>query len=180
MNDLDKRAKEYAIGMWGNDEAFIDERGDCYQTYIEATQRETSILSKHIVELQADKGRLTDKVKKLEKEINNYKLAEIEAKEIMAELEEKLANADYQLEGRDLEIKELQDKLGDVQMQKAGEKSDLVWKLKTANEQKADQLIKAKQFIRDFLSVVIDYIDKEDKNYSYVEEGWKFLNEVDE
>ena len=42
-----------------------------------------------------------------------------------------------------------------------------------------DQLTKSKQFIRDFLSVVIDYIDKEDKNYSYIEEGWKFLNEVD-
>lgn len=48
-----------------------------------------------------------DKIKELKKEINNYKLAEIEAKDIMAELEEKLANADYQLEGRDLEIKEL-------------------------------------------------------------------------
>ena len=50
-------------------------------------------------------------IKELKKEINNYKLAEIEAKDIIAELEEKLANADYQLEGRDLEIKELQEEL---------------------------------------------------------------------
>jgi hypothetical protein len=52
-----------------------------------APQTEVNILSRHILELQADKGRLTDSVR---------------------ELEEKLANADYQLEGRDLEIKELQ------------------------------------------------------------------------
>ena len=51
-----------------------------------APQTEVNMLSRHILELQADKGRLTDSVR---------------------ELEEKLANADYQLEGRDLEIKEL-------------------------------------------------------------------------
>jgi exonuclease VII small subunit len=39
------------------------------------------------------------------------------------------------------------------------------------------QLSKAKQFIRDFLSVAVDYIDKEDKNYSYIEEGWQFLKD---
>ena len=48
--------------------------------------KKEKLLAKHILELQADKGRLTDRVR---------------------ELEEKLANADYQLEGRDLEIKEL-------------------------------------------------------------------------
>lgn len=42
---------------------------------------------------------------------------------------------------------ELKEKLGDVQMQKAGEKSNLVWKLKTTNEQKADQLTKAREII---------------------------------
>ena len=49
-------------------------------------QEENKILARHILELQADKGALTDKV---------------------SDLENKLANADYQLEGRDLEIKEL-------------------------------------------------------------------------
>ena len=49
--------------------------------------KKEKLLAKHILELQADKGRLTDRVR---------------------ELEEKLANADYQLEGRDLEIKELE------------------------------------------------------------------------
>ena len=34
----------------------------------------------------------------------------------------------------------------------------------------------AKEIIRDFLSVAIDYIDKEDKNYSYIVEAEQFLN----
>lgn len=51
-----------------------------------APQTEVNMLSRHILELQKDKGELIDKVR---------------------DLEEKLANADYQLEGRDLEIKEL-------------------------------------------------------------------------
>ena len=51
-----------------------------------APQTEVNMLSRHILELQKDKGNLTDSVR---------------------DLEEKLANADYQLEGRDLEIKEL-------------------------------------------------------------------------
>lgn len=38
------------------------------------------------------------------------------------------------------------------------------------------QLIKAKEIIRDFLSVAVDYIDKEDKNYSFIAEAEQFLN----
>ena len=52
-----------------------------------APQTEVNILSRHILELQKDKGELIDSVR---------------------DLEEKLANADYQLEGRDLEVKGLQ------------------------------------------------------------------------
>jgi hypothetical protein len=40
-----------------------------------------------------------------------------------------------------------------------------------------EQLTNAKQIIRDFLSVAIDYIDKEDKNYSYIVEAEQFLKE---
>ena len=61
-----------------------DRVGRCHDCT--APQTEVNMLSRHILELQADKGRLIDKVR---------------------DLEEKLANADYQLEGRDLEIKEL-------------------------------------------------------------------------
>lgn len=31
---LEQKAEEYAINMWGNDEAFIDERNNCKQDYI--------------------------------------------------------------------------------------------------------------------------------------------------
>jgi hypothetical protein len=40
-----------------------------------------------------------------------------------------------------------------------------------------DQLTKAKQFIRDFLSVAVDYIDPIDKNYSLIAEAEQFLKE---
>lgn len=59
---------------------------------------------------------------------------------------------------------ELKEKLGDVQMQKAGEKSDLVWKLKTANEQKAEQLTEAKKVIKNLLDVAKFYNYYRDKD----------------
>lgn len=51
---------------------------------------ENKSLGERCLQLQKDKGNLTDRVR---------------------DLEEKLANADYQLEGRDLEIKELKEKI---------------------------------------------------------------------
>lgn len=58
-------------------------------------------------------------------------------------------NRDSKLEKENAELKE---QLGNVKMQKAGEKSDLVWKLKTANEQKAEKLTKAKEIIEKLIS----------------------------
>ena len=46
---------------------------------------------------------------------------------------------------------ELKEQLGDKVMQKRKDKADLVWKLKTANEQKVVQLTKAKEILRKFL-----------------------------
>ena len=46
---------------------------------------------------------------------------------------------------------ELKERLGDKVMQKQKDKADFVWKLKTANEQKAIQLTKAKEILRKFL-----------------------------
>ena len=46
---------------------------------------------------------------------------------------------------------ELKEQLGDKVMQKRKDKADLVWKLKTANEQKAVQLTKVKEILRKFL-----------------------------
>ena len=48
---------------------------------------------------------------------------------------------------------ELKEQLGDKVMQKQKDKADLVWKLKTANEQKASQLTKAKKIIKDYLII---------------------------
>lgn len=39
---LEEKAEEYAINMWGDDEAFIDERNNCKQDYI-AGARENGI-----------------------------------------------------------------------------------------------------------------------------------------
>ena len=59
------------------------------------------------------------------------------------------------LEERIIELEkenaELKEQLGDKVMQKRKDKVDLVWKLKTANEQKAVQLTKAKEILRKFL-----------------------------
>ena len=78
---------------------------------------------------------------------------------------------------------ELKEKLSDVQMQKAGEKSDLVWKLKTANEQKTDQLTKAKEHIENLLYYV-KQCTCERSNYEEIEkdikEAKQFLSEVEE
>ena len=77
---------------------------------------------------------------------------------------------------------ELKEKLSDVQMQKAGEKSDLVWKLKTANEQKTDQLTKAKEHIENLLYYV-KQCTCERSNYEEIEkdikEAEQFLSEVE-
>ena len=76
----------------------------------------------------------------------------------------------------------LKEKLGDVQMQKAGEKSDLVWKLKTANEQKTEQLTKAKNLIRQLCSMVRELnnpnIQLTNVDYS-LSEAEQFLKELE-
>ena len=66
----------------------IDQR-DVELAYVmgaEPREKEIKSLGERCLQLQKDKGNLTDSVR---------------------DLEERLANADYQLEGRDLEIKEL-------------------------------------------------------------------------
>ena len=68
---------------------------------------------------------------------------------------------------------ELKERLGDKVMQKQKDKADLVWKLKTANEQKALQLCKAKEILRKFLDA------KSIEETCVAEsEAYKFLSEV--
>ena len=73
---------------------------------------------------------------------------------------------------------ELKEKLKPENCLKSLAKSGLV-KFTCENRNEHDQLTKAKQFIRDFLSVAIDYIDKEDKNYSLIAEAEQFISEVE-
>ena len=40
--------------------------------FAEPREKQIEILSKHILELQADKGRLTDKVRELEQQLNDW------------------------------------------------------------------------------------------------------------
>ena len=69
---------------------------------------------------------------------------------------------------------ELKEQLGDKAMQKRKDKADLVWKLKTANEQKAVQLTKAKEILRKFLDA------KSIEETCVAESGAdKFLSEVE-
>lgn len=79
---------------------------------------------------------------------------------------------------------ELKEKLGDVQMQKAGEKSDLVWKLKTANEQKAEQLTEAKGIINNCVHelqiILLHKIRIEERIASILDKTEQFLKEVSE
>lgn len=97
--ELKQKAEEYALEkckecyMCNSEEN--GERGYCpklesrkegYIAGAEPREREIKSLGERCLQLQKDKGNLTDSVR---------------------DLEEKLANADYQLEGRDLEIKEL-------------------------------------------------------------------------
>ena len=82
------------------------------------------------------------------------------------------------LEERIIELEkenaELKEQLGDKIMQKRKDKADLVWKLKTANEQKAVQLTKAKEILRKFLDA------KSIEETCVVEsEADKFLSEIE-
>ena len=90
-----------------------------------APQTEVNMLSRHILELQADKGRLTDSVR---------------------ELEEKLANADYQLEGRDLEISELKERLEQAK-EIIKELLDTQSRLDPYRSIFRDRILKAEQFL---------------------------------
>lgn len=103
---------------------------------------------------------------------------ERESEEKIEELEQKLEQtekdlADYQFNYPT--IKELQKENAELEA--------IVRNTKAVDESFALQTIRltnAKQIIRDFIAVAIDYIDKEDKNYSYIAEAEKFLKEMEE
>lgn len=69
MNVLEKRAEEYLKTKWGTSEMLIL-GGDARKVLADFAEQETDRLSKPILELQADKGRLTDEVDTLKLQIS--------------------------------------------------------------------------------------------------------------
>ena len=71
MTDLEKRADEYAVKVAEKNVMSKDGFAEhlIRQAYLNATKAETALLSQHILDLQKDKGNLTDRVRELEQQI---------------------------------------------------------------------------------------------------------------
>ena len=85
--ELEKEAEEWVANEIGKKDL------RCVRAYIDSAEpreKQIQIDAEHIIALQKQNGELTDKVN---------------------DLEDKLANADYQLEGRDNEIRELKEQI---------------------------------------------------------------------
>ena len=97
---------------------------------------------------------------------------EKEAEERARKLEES------RIEKLEKENAKLKEQLGDKVMHKQKDKADLIWKLKTANEQKAVQLVKAKAILNEVLSI----LPKENTEgiYEITENAEQFLRELEE
>lgn len=87
---------EYCIG-----DTFLSPYWDLFEAGYELKQ---NILSQHILELQADKGRLTDENSVLAQNLEDTEICE-------KSLKDKVANLKYLLEGRDNEIDELKSQI---------------------------------------------------------------------
>ena len=128
------------------------------------------------------------KIKELEAQIEQKKKEEMEeiasalayqrtvgVDNRIAELENKLANAEYQLEGRDLEIKELQESL--VEWQKTCEaKSDTNSQLIEQLADKNEQIVKGRNIVHKLLVVIQRH---KWWNYEAMDEARAFMSEVD-
>ena len=81
MTDLEKRAKEYANNWleevhkleWEHKTDPKPEYIRIQQAYKDGATQETALLSQHILDLQKDKGNLTDRVRELEQQIEKMK-----------------------------------------------------------------------------------------------------------
>lgn len=78
MTDLEKLADEYAIKVAEKNVMPKDGFAEhlIKQAYLDAIKAETALLSQHILDLQKDKGNLTDKVRELEQQIEKMKCCE--------------------------------------------------------------------------------------------------------
>ena len=75
MTDLEKRADEYAVKVAEKNVMPKDGFAEhlIKRAYLDATKAETALLSQHILDLQKDKGNLTDRVRELEQQIEKMK-----------------------------------------------------------------------------------------------------------
>lgn len=76
-------------------------------------------------------------------------------------------------------IKDLEEQLGSKQMQSRKETSDFVWKLKAANEQKTEQLTKAKELLQRVVKWATTETGKCEKFDFILVDTKQFLEEVD-
>lgn len=118
---------------------------------------------------QAYVDKLEKTIKELTAECDNLKGIKL--------AQETALNTEYnireQLQKENAELKDWKDKTV-----KARTGDYMIWsKTDDLLNKKCDQLNQAKQFIRDIIAVAIDYIDKEDKNYSYIIEAQQFLED---
>ena len=67
---IEQKATKYTDGKFERDTLWW---ADAYEAYIAGATENTELLSKHILELQKDKGVLTDKVAELEAQIEKMK-----------------------------------------------------------------------------------------------------------
>ena len=70
MTDLEKRVENYI-----DDKALVvlSSRKDVVDLIVNFAKAETALLSQHILDLQKDKGNLTDRVRELEQQIEKMK-----------------------------------------------------------------------------------------------------------
>lgn len=80
MTDLEKRADEYVSNKADKGNFDIEKFGRAYfsessmkQALVNFAKAETALLSQHIIDLQKDKGNLTDRVRELEQQIEKMK-----------------------------------------------------------------------------------------------------------
>jgi len=80
MTDLEKRADVYVSNKADKGNFDVEKFGKAYfsessmkQALINFAKAETTLLSQHILDLQKDKGNLTDRVRELEQQIEKMK-----------------------------------------------------------------------------------------------------------
>ena len=147
--------------------------GRSFRLLCETYENKIAELEKENAELkQAKEGKVVEHFEAYGQCRDSRRIAELEAQ---LESERDLPviaymqGAEKQRKKDEAELKKWKDELQE-QVQKATDEG-------YARTLRTMQLNKAKQFIRDFLSVAIDYIDPIDKNYSLIAEAEQFIRD---